>query len=70
MIEEWELDRMRAILRKEATGWASPEERQELRTLINNHTGKALGLPWPALVEVAQFWVRLHPEDEFSTQAA
>lgn len=64
LMEPQELARVRHILRKEATGWASDAERQELYDIVDSHTGKARSLPWHALLEVAQWAVRMQAADE------
>lgn len=63
MIDPDDLRRMKAILRKEATGWATEAEQEELYVLVDKYTGKARSLPWTALVEVAQWGVRMFGQD-------
>ena len=60
VIDPEDMGRMKTILRKEATAWASVSEQEELYRLVEKYTGPARSLPWKALLEVAQYGVRLY----------
>lgn len=70
MMDPHDLARMKAILHKEATGWATAAEQDELYSLVDKYTGRARVLPWNALLEVAQWGVRRFGPEETPEQAA
>lgn len=69
LIDPRDLDRMKEILRKEATGWASLAEQEELYAIVEKYTGPSRNLPWDALLKVAQYGVRLHGQEEVGQEA-
>ena len=70
VIDPRDMERMKDILRKEATGWASHAEQEELYSIVEKYTGPSRKLPWEALLKVAQYGVRLHGQEAAEGQVA
>jgi hypothetical protein len=70
VIDPNDMARMKAILRKEATGYATVAEQDELYGLVEKYVGPSRVLPWEALLKVAQYGVRLYGQEDEAPQAA